>query len=173
MAKYSLVRRWLHWWLALLVLGMYGLGLYMTDLSYYDPWYHDALELHRAIGVFVFGFLVWRTIAMVTSAGLPLPAGMARWERVAAVSVKHLLGLLPFLLILTGYLVSTAAGNGFSVFGWFEVPALFGKLDGAEDALGEVHELIAHATIGLAILHAAAAIRHQWIKKDNLLRRML
>ncbi|TMP79211.1 cytochrome B, partial [Pseudoalteromonas ruthenica] len=36
-----------HWLSACAILAMFWLGLYMVDLSYYDPWYRDALTIHK------------------------------------------------------------------------------------------------------------------------------
>lgn len=32
----------LHWLVALAVFGLFGLGYYMVDLTYYDDWYYSA-----------------------------------------------------------------------------------------------------------------------------------
>ncbi|ENV3744797.1 TPA: cytochrome b, partial [Enterobacter roggenkampii] len=43
--RYGIISIGLHWIFALAVYGMFGLGLWMVTLSYYDGWYHQAPEL--------------------------------------------------------------------------------------------------------------------------------
>jgi len=49
--RYGIISISLHWIFAIAVYGMFGLGLWMVTLSYYDGWYHQAPELHKSIGV--------------------------------------------------------------------------------------------------------------------------
>ena len=41
----------LHWLTALLVFGMFALGLWMVELDFYNPWYKDAPHYHKSIGI--------------------------------------------------------------------------------------------------------------------------
>ena len=47
-SRYGVFSLFLHWGSALVVFGLFGLGLWMRELSYYDPWYHPAPALHKA-----------------------------------------------------------------------------------------------------------------------------
>ncbi len=163
----------IHWLTALAVFGLFALGLWMTGLSYYDPWYHRAPELHRGSGVLLLllsgGRLLWRLFD-----GRPqeLP-GHRKWEQHVAKIVHSLLYLLLFAVMVSGYLISTADGRGIDVFGWFTLPATLHGLDGQEDIAGEVHLLLASTLIGLALLHAGAALKHHLIDRDRTLTRMM
>ena len=68
---------WLHWLFALAVYAMFGLGLWMVTLSYYDGWYHQAPELHKSIGVLLMMGLVFRVIWRHLSPPPPAPKAMA------------------------------------------------------------------------------------------------
>ncbi len=48
---YGLVAILLHWSMAVLIIGLYLLGDWMVDLDYYHPWYLEAPDLHRGLGV--------------------------------------------------------------------------------------------------------------------------
>lgn len=50
-SRYGVFSLFLHWGSALVVFGLFGLGLWMRELSYYDPWYHPAPALHKSIGI--------------------------------------------------------------------------------------------------------------------------
>ena len=49
--SYGVVAIFLHWLMALTVFGLFGLGLYMVELTYYDSWYKGSLDLHKSIGL--------------------------------------------------------------------------------------------------------------------------
>ncbi len=163
----------LHWLSAVAVYGLFALGLWMTGLSYYDPWYHRAPDYHRSIGVLLLLAtalrLAWRLID-----GRPreLPEHL-EWERLVAKIVHSLLYLLLFAVMVSGYLISTAEGRGIEVFGWFELPATLYGIEGQEDIAGEIHLALAWGLVGLALLHGIAALKHHFIDRDRTLKRML
>jgi cytochrome b561 len=104
----------------------------------------------------------------------PAAAGALKpWERMAAAGVHHLLLLLMVLIPVTGYLISTSDGKSVDVFGWFQVPALVGKNDTVRDMAITLHFYLAYAVGLLAVGHAGAALKHQFIDKDGTLARMI
>jgi cytochrome b561 len=82
-------------------------------------------------------------------------------------------GFYPLLLVLlvTGYLIPTADGQGIDVFGWFAAPAIITGAD-LETRAGWWHWLLAWIALGLAVLHAAAALKHHIVDKSTVLTRM-
>ena len=171
--RFGLVAIVLHWVIALTIFGLFGLGWYMIDLSYFDRLSYTLPAIHKSIGmlliiVFVF-WVVWQIFNLT-----PKPVeGSTRFEIIAS-KLAHLglSGLIAFILV-TGYLIPTAKGMGISVFGWFEVPATITSIPVQEDITGLIHKYLSYAIIGLALLHAAAALKHHFINKDDTLRRML
>ena len=103
----------------------------------------------------------------------PDPLVRSAWERRLASAVHLLLYLLPLLMVVSGYLISTADGRSVEVFGWFEIPATLQGLTGQEDIAGAIHFGLAMALLALIALHVAAALRHHLVLKDDTLRRML
>lgn len=169
---WGVVAMGLHWLIALAVFGMFGLGLYMTDLTYYDQWYHEAPHVHRSIGVLLFLLMVGRLLWRLGNAAPPPLASHKTWERLLARAVHIAFYLLLFALMISGYLITTADGRPVYVFDWFSVPAtLTGQHQ--EDIAGVIHRWLAWSVIGLALLHTAAALKHHFIDRDNTLKRML
>lgn len=170
---YGLIAIALHWLVALAVIGLFTLGLWMTELDYYDAWYKRGPELHKGIGILLFLVLVlrlvWRRLDPMPQ---PEPTH-APWERRLARFTHTALYVLLFAVTMAGYLISTADGRPIDVFGVFSVPALISGLDNQEDIAGEIHELLAFGLVGLAALHAAAALKHHFVDRDRTLRRML
>jgi len=171
--RFGLVSILLHWTVALTVFGLFGLGLWMRGLDYYSPWYRAAPDLHKGIGILLFLVMLLRLAWRLCS---PPPAPLASHGPLVrrASKIGHgLLYLGLFALMSAGYLISTADGQPIEVFGGFQVPALLSGLPNQADVAGEVHEWLAWALVGLAILHALAALKHHFIDRDATLVRML
>ena len=165
----------LHWVMALAVIGLFALGLYMVELSYYDSWYRGSLDLHKSVGILLFSIflirIVWRTVNEK-----PVIGSNSKYHTIELKLAKLIQWVFYFLLLFlmaSGYLISTADGRSISVFGLFSVPALPWSIANQEDIAGEVHELLAWTLIVLASLHALAALKHHFIDKDDILKRML
>lgn len=171
--RYGMVAILLHWIVALTVIGLAILGLWMVGLSYYSPYYRVGPFWHKSIGIALFAVLVLRLLWRWLT---PRPAHLPnhkRWELGLAGATHLLLYLLLFVILISGYLISTATGQGISVFGWFEVPALITGLPSQADRAGLVHYWAAMGVLGLAALHALGALKHHVIDRDDTLRRML
>lgn len=171
--QYSSVTRILHWTVALLIIVLIWLGWWMVDLSYYDRWYNRSLELHKSLGMAALAIAAVK-IAWVAYDGKPgFPQTVTRWESAAATAVHHLFYLLMLLIPVTGYVISTSAGDGISIFDMFEVPAVLPESETLRDFAIELHFWLAYAAGALALVHALAAFKHQFVDRDGTLRRML
>jgi cytochrome b561 len=169
--SYGLVSISVHWLVALTVLGLFTLGVWMVELTYYDPWYKTGPDLHRSIGITLFAVmllrLAWRLIN-------PRPhAEGTRLEKTLASTAHSLLFVLLFVVMISGYLISTADGRAIDVFGLFTVPALISGREQQEDIAGLAHKVLAYGLIALVALHALAALKHHFIDRDQTLKRML
>jgi cytochrome b561 len=158
---------------AVTVVGQFGLGLWMRSLGYYDVWYRLGPWWHKGIGVMLVGLLMLRLLWRWLN---PRPAHLPNhrpYERLAASVIHGLLYLLLFLIMLSGYLISTADGRGLEVFDWFTIPAILSGIERQEDIAGTIHLYLAWSVLGLAALHALAALKHHFIDRDETLKRML
>ena len=170
----------LHWVMALGVAVLAVMGLVMVHANL-DPMRQFQLyQLHKSIGITVLLAAVLRLGWRLTHRPPALPAAMPPIERAAA-SGSHVM-LYMFLLALpfTGWaLVSSSVFNIptvlYGVVPWPDLPvlpALANKAQ-AEDVLKHVHAYGAYALIALVGLHAAAALRHHFFIKDDVLHHML
>ena len=169
--SYGSVAIALHWLMALVIFAMFGLGLWMVDLNYYDSWYHDAPYIHKAVGMLLLFALIFRLVWRLTNTRPNLMG--AAWEQFVALAVHRMHYLLLFILTITGYLIPTAEGVGIDIFGLFTVPATATFTKEEADLIGEIHHYTAWAVIALAAAHAGAAMKHHVIDKDITLLRML
>jgi len=169
---YGLVSILLHWLSAIAVFALFGLGFWMVDLNYYSEWYRTAPHWHKSFGLLLFALTIFRVIWKVIT---PSPKAIVN-TRVESIFVHSAHGMLYLLLIIiffSGYLISTADGRGIEVFNWFTIPSIGEIFSQQEDVSGEIHKYSAYVIIGLALLHALAALKHHFISRDNTLKRML
>jgi cytochrome b561 len=171
-SHYGMTSILLHWLVALSVFGLFGLGYWMVGLDYYSSWYKPAPDLHKSIGLVLFvvmlGRVVWRR---VSPPPVSLPNHDALTRKASKLGHAFLyVGL--FVLMISGYLISTADGRGIAVFGLFEVPATLTSIPRQEDVAGLVHEYLAWALVIFAGVHALAALKHHFIDRDRTLLRM-
>ena len=163
----------LHWIIAIGIIGLFPLGLWMVDLDYYSPWYHDAPAIHKSMGVCLVGLMLVRLIWLWINPTVGPVEGHSKLITFAAHSVHRLFYILVFSLGISGYLISTAEGQGIEVFNWFTLAAYPLEIEEQADRAGEVHYWIAISLISLSILHFLAALKHHFIDKDATLKRML
>jgi len=175
-ARYSLPAIILHWLLALALFGMFGMGLFMTDLPI-SPLRLKLYNWHKWAGVTVLSLSLLRLIWRLTHQPPALPEGLVqstpRWQRLAHHATHHALYALFFIVPLVGWAYSSAAGFSIVLFGVLPLPDFVP----ADKALAELikpwHEISAFAMMALVFVHVAAAFKHQWISKHRLIQRML
>lgn len=170
--RFGLVSKLLHWLVALGIIGLIALGWWMVGLSYYDPWYNDALDLHKAFGLMVL-LIVFAKFCWQFGNRPPAPSGALKpWERMASQGMHWVLYVLMVVLPVTGYVITTSAGQGVSMFGLFDVPAILPQSETARDAAIAIHYYFSYGAIALIVGHAGAALKHHFVDKDDTLIRM-
>lgn len=169
---YGVISISLHWLLTVALISMFAVGTWMVDLTYYSEWYHRAPELHKAAGVMVVALMILRLLWRWNNPK-PTPLAKVAWQNSLAENVHRLFYLLVLLLAVSGYLISTAKGQGIEVFGLFTLPALDWQFELQADRAGLMHKYLAWSLIGLVVLHSGAALKHHFIDQDRTLKRML
>lgn len=170
--RYGIVAILFHWLMALMVIGLLGVGLYMTSAEK-TPSVFKLYGLHKSMGaillVLVCLRLLWRQLNTQPS----LPETLPKFQRLAAHMAHYGLYFFMFAMPLSGWLMSSAAGFPVSVFGLFTLPNLVAPDNALRMFFGEAHELMAWALMALIVAHAGAALQHHFLLKDTVLRRML
>ena len=169
---YGVVAKSFHWVIALLVIGLLGVGLYMESLDP-SPLMFKLSFWHKSFGITVLALvaarLVWRFMNTHPHS-LPTHAG---WEKTLAKITHGLLYLALFAMPLSGWIMSSAKGFSVNVFGWFTLPDLVGESEQIGSIARSIHGYAGYALIVLIGLHFAGAMKHHVIDKDSTLRRML
>ena len=153
--------------------GMIIAGFLMGDIG------DKALKgqvymLHKSTGISILILMLFRAAWTLNNTKPALPNGSAVWERIAELSLHGLLYVILIVMPLTGWIFSTAAGHAPHFFGLFSMP-----LPGIPESkalakqASNLHEIIAWIIIVLVGTHIAAALKHHFVNKNNVLTRML
>lgn len=161
----------LHWVLAALMLAGFFLGQYMTGLRL-SPTKLQLFSYHKWLGVTVFLLAIVRAGWRLTHA-TPAPVAMPRWQHVLAEATHRLLYVLMFAIPLTGWLMSSAKGYQTVYLGLLPIPDLLAKNVEQGDLLAGVHGNLNLLLAVLVLAHAGAALKHHFIDRDGVLRRMV
>jgi cytochrome b561 len=171
-ARYGAVAQALHWLIAALVVVMFGLGWYMTDLPLGQEKF-DLYQLHKSIGITILALAAARLLWRLFNPAPPLPASMRPWERAAARTSHVLLHLMLFAQPLIGFLQSNAANFPVVWWGVVRLPPLIRADEALAETLLEAHRWNSRLLLALVLVHAGAALRHHFVLRDGVLRRML
>jgi cytochrome b561 len=167
--RYSTIMVILHWLLAIVILGAIFMGAVVLDEMDSDhPQKILLLKSHILAGA---GILLLTLLRLILRYTTPQPAPLASSNRMMdklAASMHYLLYLLTVLTVLSGVTLAISA----------DLPAVLlnqiGELpkDYDDFLAHEAHEVFAKILLLTIVLHAAAALYHQFILKDSLLSRM-
>ena len=175
--------RMLHWVVAAIVIAQLLLGLRIAALDMYDPgdveWYKQWIPLHKSLGLTILLLMLARIIVRRRSPVPSLPVATPRWQTLAARSVHTSFYALLIVQPILGYLQSAAYGATTRFYGRFVVPNVLPaawqrpQSDVLRLAAQDAHRIIGIAIALLVALHVAGALKHHFIDRDHVLRRML
>lgn len=162
----------LHWIVAALILFNLAYGLYTVSLPL-SPQKLRLFSYHKWIGVTIFALAAARLLWRLGHRPPPLPPGMKPWEARAATATHALLYVLFFAAPLSGWLFSSAAGFQTVYLGELPIPDLLEKNKELAETLKIMHHWINYAMAAVIVLHIAAALKHHFIDRDDVLTRIL
>jgi len=171
-AGWSGIAKFLHWTIALLIVAQFVVGWLAVSWPL-SPTQLDLFVWHKSTGMLVLALVVVRLAWRATHRAPPFPSTMPRWERIAARLTHGLLYAAMIAIPLTGWIVSSAAGVPFRIYWWIPLPSIAATDRHLEDLAANVHGALGIALIVLLVIHVGAALRHHYIKRDDVLVRML
>lgn len=174
--SYGYVAKAFHWGMFLILLGLVVLGIYMSDLSPETP---DQMrekfafyDWHRSFGLLILLLVVFRLGWRLINPVPKLPTATSRIEVLSAHIVHGLLYVMMFIQPITGWIMSSLLARPVKFFG-LELPALADKNKDLGKVFEETHEIIGYILIFVFVIHMGAALFHHFIRKDDVLRRMV
>ncbi|NHZ90702.1 cytochrome b [Massilia sp. CCM 8733] len=171
--RYTITAIIFHWLIALLIVGAFIMGLVMTDIPGITPTKLKYYSWHKWAGVTVLALAALRLLWRLTHRAPAYPASMPAWQKGAAHGLHGVLYLLMFAVPLSGYFYTLSAGIPVMYFGLFELPILIAADPALKPVLKGVHYWLNMGLAACVALHLAAALKHQFIDRDGVLKRML
>jgi len=163
----------LHWIIVLLIILQWVIAERASQLPPRSLAVLQALWWHKSFGITVLMLaiirLAWRWMNPVPD----LAAETRPWERVLARISHVLLYALIFAMPLTGWMMSSAHSYSVSWFGLFQLPDLVAPDPELSERLEALHHLLFNVLVAVAALHVAGALKHHFIDRNDVLRRML
>lgn len=159
-----------HWLSALLIIIQIPLGFYCNTMKL-SPLKLDLFVWHKSIGFIILLLVISRALWRI-SGSVPTAAPDPVILKILAKTSHGLLYVLLILLPISGWIVSSAANIPISLFWLVELPAITGPDEALKDVAGMVHRTCVVVLLALLTLHIGGALRHHYILRDNILRRL-
>ncbi len=172
MQRYPRLSIFFHWLVALLIIGAFTLGSVMSDMKI-SPAKLQYYSWHKWLGVTILGLVALRLLTRLLSNAPAYPSSMKNWEKTTASLTHVFLYVLMFAVPLSGYFYTSAAGYPVVYLGLFELPTIIGPNPEWKPILKELHETLTTVMLVTVGLHFAAALKHHFIDKDGIFKRML
>ena len=172
--RYPLISQLLHWVVAGLIIVQFVLanlaesaedsGAILRQLA--------LLANHKSVGMTILLLAILRLLWRIGHPPPPLPATMPLWQLRASQASHWALYSLLFLLPISGWLMSSASAYSVSWFNLFQFPDLLASDPELKEVFAEIHEILVLVLVFVAALHIAAALKHHFMDRDNVLLRM-
>jgi cytochrome b561 len=170
--RYGAVAQALHWLIVALVITQVTTALLAHDMPF-GPHKADMLARHKSFGMTILMLMVLRVLWRLLNPAPRLPDTLKSYERSLAHVSHYLLYALLFAMPLSGWIMSVAKNYPVSWFHLFTWPNPVAPDKALAGTMVEVHETLAWILGGAATIHILAALRHQFVLKDDVLKRML
>ena len=169
---YPVTSKLLHWLVAICVLTTAPVAITMTRLS--EGLTRDTLyNFHKSLGILILVLMILRLINRL-AVGAPIhEPGIERWQKTVSSVVHTLFYVLLVAMPIVGYIANSAYGAPTPFFGLFDLPPIVDKNETLSTPLFTIHRLVGWLVIILVLIHVSAALYHRFVRRDNVLQRML
>ena len=169
---YGIVAKSFHWALFVLIAALLVVGIYMANQSF-TPELFTFYKWHKTFGVVALVLIVARLVWRFISPPPALPIDTPRFERWAANGTHWVLYILILAMPLSGWAMSSAAPFPNLILGNVELPALVAQNEADAEFFSAIHFWSGRLLIAVLTIHASAALFHLFVRRDNILVRML
>lgn len=166
---YTSVAKAFHWTIVVLIALMLFAGWTVGSLPKEDRL--GVMQVHAGIGIIILILMVSRLAWRLGHPAPALPSDLPRWQQIAAKSTHHGLYFFVILQPLLGLALTMTSKFNLKAFGVLGLQITPNQPihSGAEF----LHDINAYVITALIALHVAAALYHQFIRRDVVLKRML
>lgn len=170
--RYSSLSIGLHWFMLLLLAAVYA----CIELREFYPKGSDPREAlkawHFMLGLSVLALVALRLGARIAAQVPAIRPDPPAWQKIPAALMHLALYVFMIAMPLAGWLILSGEGKPVPYFG-LQLPALIGENKDLAKSIKELHQLAGTVGYYLVGVHAAAALLHHYVVRDNTLRRML
>ena len=169
---YGIIAKIFHWLIAIIIINLIAVGFIMSNMSP-SPDKYELYGMHKASGVVVLMLVTLRVLWKLSNKAVKPPADLPNILKLAAKSGHFILYIFMLLMPISGILMSYFGGNDVSAFGLFTITATIDKVPQIAGLFHQMHVLGIWAFIAIIILHVGAAFYHHFIRRDDVLMRMI
>jgi cytochrome b561 len=170
--RFGLGPRLLHWMIAILVI----VALVFIETRGYAP-KGSALRSnlrvwHQQVALVAFILVWWRLALRLRNTPPPIRPAPPAWQHQISSVVHALFYVLLFVLPLLGIVMVQTDGRVVSLAG-LSLPKFMATDKDLTHQLENIHAFLGDVMIGAIVLHVVAVLWHQFVVRDNTLRRMV
>ena len=168
--RYSSTAVALHWLIAILLIGMIGVGWYMMSIED-EPGSGKFFTLHKSTGLVVLALVAWRLTWRLGHPPAPLPVSVPAWQERASKASHRLLYAAMIAMPLLGLSGAALSKSGIEFFG-LSIPRVAAPNHDLAEAFFTAHSVVAWVLVALIALHVLAALKHLIVDRDGVFQRM-
>jgi cytochrome b561 len=160
-----------HWATVLIVLALLA-SAWLHSQAHGGVVKAVLLQIHRSLGVTIWVAAILRFVWRLTNAKLPpFPTNMTKIHRAIVQVSEYALYVLLLVQPITGLAATLLGGRQFALFFW-QIPPLMPEHSALQAAFYLAHELGAWALGAVVAGHAASALIHHFVLRDDVLQCM-
>jgi cytochrome b561 len=172
-ARWSGLMIALHWAGAAIILALLAIGWTMVYGGLDAASTFDLYQQHKSLGFVALALTAARLAARLASPSPPAPVS-ARWEQALAALTQAALYLLTVAAIVSGWLdvSSSPLPVPTRFFNLFVIPNIAAPNLTLYETAAWAHRAAVWSIAALVALHVAGALKHHFLNRDDVLRRM-
>ncbi len=172
MQAWGAIAKTLHWSMLALFLVQIPLGWAAVSWRL-SPLKIDLFVWHKSTGILLLALATIRIAWRLANPPPPSVDGLPRWEQRAGAASHAALYVLIVSIPMSGWVINSAANIPLNVFWLFPLPDITAPDKALADIAARVHFGLYVALSVLVCLHIGAALRHHFVRRNNILVRML
>jgi cytochrome b561 len=170
-ASYGPTAKIFHWLIFLLLAAQYAIGSIMPHIgkkTLDQSWVHWHLLVGAVILLVIVARFAWRLFHPVA-----LADGLTGWELVLSRLTHLMLYALVLVMTVLGWAAANYRGWEIKLFGVIPLPPLAAKGTAWAHEAGDIHDILVYVLLGFIALHVLGALYHYFVKRDQVVQRML
>ena len=169
---YSPAAKWLHWLTAACVFILVPVAFTMVRLG--EGALTNALyEVHKSVGIIAFLIVAVRVVVRLTRGAPPPEDGLSPFERTLSTWVHRAMYVIVFAMPILGFIGTSMCCAPVNLFWTIPIPITFTGSEETTARILGIHKVLGFILTGLVALHLAGVLKHVFISRDGVLRRML